>query len=263
MDKAPQWIEDFILKSFGQTNGYNPSNFVNTMNEQNDRNTQDAINKMWLNDGHENGSGNLKDQNNQDETKTEVNVKKIKDKKDVGLQIEFSSGKNKEKYICSSIEDFCNGKYVHLKNEPENIISSEIMKDKEYILKYLDASMASNFDTITIESAIDLTEKIQVNSSLLENDYKKIVSKLSDRESFIFEQYLKNKNIKVKASKDKLKYYVDFIKDFKEYKIAANNPSSINIERLRNRVASIDTLNNFKEDLLNEFSNDEILNKIK
>ncbi len=127
---------------------------------------------------------NVKGINDQTGEVFEVVVKDIdKKKKDKGLQIEFVGGRHGERYICSSIEDFCNGRYTHLVSQPLQVVAEEIAKDNSFINNFIDISIAGNSESINIETALDITNKITKESYISDSDYKKICAKLNYEDS--------------------------------------------------------------------------------
>lgn len=256
MEKSPEWLNDFILTSFGQYQVMNQRDFVQKIkDDQSSLNQQNTLdNRKTVKD-----KANFEGMNDQTGEPFEVVVDNNKEqqKRDKGLQIEFSSGKNKEKYICSSIDDFCNGRYAHLKSQPSLIaIAEEIGRDNAYIINFIETSIASNSDSMTIESALNLTDKITNNSSISEQDYNKISSKLNYEDINIYNVYLAQAKIEIKKAVNDINYYMDYIKNFREYKIAS-------IPELQQRISSIEKFKEIRAELEQEFKKDSILKNIE
>ena len=255
--KFPDWLNDFVTSSFGEYQVLDPASFVQRMKDEQSINQQNELTKNILN--HEDQS-NVKGMNDQTGDVFEVVVKTDKQKKDKGCQVEFASGLYKEKYLCSSIEDFCNGRYAHLKNQSIQLIAEEIAKDHTYVLNFVETSIASNSDSISIETALDVTNKIVSESRMADSDYKKICSKLNYDDFKIYNSYLKSANINVMAPVSQVEYYIDYIKNFKEYKMASQDPRLI--DNLKNRIASIEKFRMIANELSEEFKKDSVLRNI-
>ncbi len=256
MEKSPEWLDDFIMTSFGQYQVMNQRDFVQKIkDDQSSLNQQNTLdNRKTVKD-----KANFEGMNDQTGEPFEVIVDNMKEqqKKDKGLQIEFSSGKNKEKYICASIEEFCDGRYAHLKAQPSLVaIAEEIGKDNAYIINFIETSIASSSDFVTIESALNITDKIVHESSINEQDYNKITSKLNYEDLNIYNTYLAQAKIEVKKSVHNVDYYLDYIKNFKEYKIAS-------IPELQKRISSIGKFKEIRAELEQEFKKDSILKDIE
>lgn len=256
MSNSPEWLNDFIMTSFGQYQVLNQRDFVQKMKDD-----QSSINQKNMLDNRQTvkEKSNAEGINDQTDEPFEVIVNNDKDalKKDRGLQIEFSSGKNKEKYICSSIEDFCDGRYSHLKNQPSlQAIAQEIAKDNAYIINFIETSVASNAESLAIETALSITDKIIRNSSISEQDYKKIASKLNYDDLNIYNNYLNQTKIEIRKSVHDVNYYLDYIKNFKEYKTSS-------LPELQQRISSIEKFKEISAELKEEFKKDSILKNIE
>lgn len=256
-NEFPDWLNDFVTASFGEYQVLDPASFVQKIKDEQSLNQQNELTKNMLN--HDDQS-NVKGMNDQTGDVFEVAVKTDKKKNDKGCQIEFSSGKYKDKYLCSSIEDFCNGRYAHLKTQSLQIIAEEIAKDYNYIMNFVETSIASNSDSISIETALEVTNKIVNESRIADADYKKICSKLNYDDLNIYNSYIKNANIKVLAPVSQIEYYIDYIKNFKEYKIASQDLKQI--YNLKNRIASIEKFRIIANELSEEFKKDSVLRNI-
>ncbi len=257
--ELPNWLDEFVLQSFGSYDVMNQQDFVQKVKEEQSLNQQNSINDVFRDESQKSNAVGINDQTGD---RFEVVVNKVnKNKNDKGLQVEFSSGMYKDKYICSSIDDFCNGKYSHLKNLPIKSIAKEIARDNDYIFNYIETSIASNSESISVETAIDITNRIMKNSSLIESDHKKICSKLNCEDLNLYNTYLSNSNIRITKNSLELQYYIDYIKNFKEYKLASNNVKN-SLSLLSKRIISIDKFSNIKKELIQEFKKDPILSRI-
>jgi len=258
-EKFPEWLNNFVNASFGQYEVMNPHDFVQKMNDEQQSLQQKNTFNYDSKDTIE--KSNVEGINDQTGDRFEVVVKMEKNKDDKGMQVEFASGDFKDNYICSSIDDFCNGRYAHLSTQPLRVVAEEIAKDVNYINNYIETSIASNSDSITIETALDVTLKITKNSSISDSDYKKICSKLNYEDATVYNNYLKNAGVKILAPVSSVQYYVNYIKNFKEYLMASANPEAIS--DLQVRVASIEKFKSIASELSEEFKKDEILRNIK
>ncbi len=265
-EKLPNWMDNFITGAFGSGDFSTQREMVQDKKEQQSLNGQNAFNDYFRDDS---GSASKDGINKETGERYDVRVKKEKitknkiEQKDLGLQIEFSSGKHKDKYICSSLDDFCNGKFSHLKNESLEKIAKEISDNNKFVFNFLEASTASLSDSIQLETALSIANNITHNAKLLDIDYRKLCSKLNLEDVETFDKCLKNAGISVIKNNlpNRVSYYLDFIKNFEEYKLAKNNSSYV--EKLKNRVGAITlTDKELKESLYKEFQNDEILKKI-
>lgn len=262
--KYPSWVDEFMSAFGSQYDTLIQKDFVQQQTQQKERENMDSMNQLMRNNTEDTAVEN--GINDQTGNKFEVVVKKDRDekaRKDRGLQVQFSSGENRELYICSSIDDFCNGKYSHLKEESLDKIVKTIAKDNNFVLSFLETSVAANIEQIEIEQAIKIANSITKDYSILESDYDKLCSKLDEDNIKIFSNYLGTCGISIIANRNSIKkdvsYYIDFIKDFKEYKTAEKNRSFENIKKLKNRIASIKTFEKVKSELNQEFQKDNIL----
>jgi hypothetical protein len=265
MRELPDWINDFVLKSFGGYEVMNQQDFVQRQKQEESLNQQNTINEGYKDSDEKSNAIGINDQTGD---KFEVVVNKVnKDKKDVGMRVEFSSGVNKDKYICSSLSDFCGGRYANLEGFPLEMVASTIAKDHSYIVNFIETSIASNSDSITIETALDITKKITKNSSIDKGDHKKICSKLNNDDLTIYNIYLANAGIKITDATvaDKvsdLGYYMNYIRNFKEYVLAADDKEK-GLPLLKARIASIEKFSALKDALADEFKKDTVLCNIE
>jgi len=262
--KYPLWLDEFMSAFGGQNEILNQKDFVQQQNQQQNRENMNSMNELMKNNTEDSAIEN--GVNDQTGNKYEIVVQRDRDekaRKDRGLQVQFSSGENKELYICSSINDFCNGKYSNLKNESLDKIAKIIAKDNQFVISFLENSIAANTEQMEIEQAIKIANSITKNDSILESDYDKICSKLDEDNIKIFSNYLGTCGISVVSNRNSIKqdvsYFIDFIKDFKEYKTAKDNLNIENINRLKYRIASIKTFEKVKSELNQEFQKDNIL----
>ena len=265
--KYPHWVDDFLSAFGGQYDTLNQKDFVEQQNQNKDRQNMNSMNEFTRTNPDdaavENGI------NDQTGNKFEVVVKKDRDDKAIknkSLQVQFSSGENKELYTCSSIDDFCNGKYANLKNEPLGKIAKAIAEDNKFVVSFIETSVAANIEQMEIEQAIKLANAVTKEKTILESDYYKLCSKLDSDNIKIFANFLGACGISVVSNRGNAKqdvsYYMNFIKDFKEYKVAKQTKNSRDINSLKDRIASIKIFEKVQAELNEEFKKDEILKLI-
>lgn len=253
MSRLPQWLSDFVTAGFGQE-VMPQKDFVKNIKDQQSLQQQNDFNNTFRNTEDKANAVGVNDQTG--DSFEVVVVNQNKSKKDKGLQVEFSSAKH-GKYVCAAIEDFCDGRYAPLAEQPLQAIAETIAKDCVYISNFIETSIAGNSDSITIETALDVTSKITHQSSISELDYKKICAKLNDDDLEIYNTYLTHSKIRIAKPVSNIDYYIDYIKNFKEYKMATEDKSSI--ESLKTRIGSIEKFRAIRSELLEEFSKDPIL----
>jgi hypothetical protein len=211
------------------------------------------------------GKANAIGVNDQSGESFEVVVEQKKAIKDKGLQVEFSSAKG-GKYVCATLEDFCDGRYAYLAKLPlENVtqhIANEIAKDCVYVSNFITTSIAGDSDSIMLSTALDITSKIQHNSSISELDYKKIASKLNIDDQEVYDTYLTHSKISIAKPTSNINYYIDYIKNFKEYQVASEILDKSAISSLKTRISSVEKFRVISSELLVEFSKDPILRMI-
>ena len=133
MNEIPEWLNDFVLKSFAGYEVMNQQDFVQKQKDEQSLNQQNSINDTYRDESEKSNAIGINDQTGD---KFEVVVNKMnKDKKDKGLQVEFASGAKKDKYICSSLAEFCGGRYANLEGFPLDMVANTIAKDHSYIIK--------------------------------------------------------------------------------------------------------------------------------
>jgi hypothetical protein len=204
-------------------------------------NTQNSANKSGINDQSGKPYQIIVEKNN----KNKENV-----------QVQFSST-NKDLFIESDLDNFCNGRYASLKDENCEKIAEILDKDNNYIFGFIEATIASLKDNICIKQAESLINKVNDENFVLDSDYNKIISKLDNNDKKELNSYVsKNDIILISSSKKKeIEYKLDYIKNFKEYKTA-------DINGLKNRIASVDMIKNDIKYLKNKFKKDSILKNI-
>jgi len=261
MNEIPEWLNDFVLKSFAGYEVMNQQDFVQKQKDEQSLNQQNSINDTYRDESEMSNAIGINDQTGD---KFEVVVNKMnKDKKDKGLQVEFASGAKKDKYICSSLAEFCGGRYANLEGFPLDMVANTIAKDHSYIINFIETSIASNSESITIETALDITKKIIKDSSISKSDHRKICSKLNNDDLTIYNIYLANSGVKIaeQPSMDTvsdLGYYMNYIRNFKEYVLAADDKEE-GLPLLKARIASIEKFNTLKDALAGEFKKDSVL----
>ena len=260
MSTLPEWLNDFVTANFGEV--IPQRDLVQNIKDQQSLQQQNEFNNGFRNTEDKANAVGVNDQTG--ENFEVVVVNQNKSKKDKGLQVEFSSAKN-GKFVCASIEDFCDGRYAHMIKLPikdiKQHIANEIAKDCIYVSNFIDTSIAGNSETIAIETALDITSKIAHNASISELDYKKICSKLNSDDLEIYNTYLTHSRIAIAKPVSNMDYYIGYIKNFKEYKIAEKS-SAINdevIKPLKSRISSIEKFKSIRSELLVEFGKDNVL----
>lgn len=272
--KLPDWLDSFI-ESFGSENakpsGYaTQEEFVKSISDQTNS-SNSSENGLPVDNSRPEISKNLNSKNN-----TEVIVQRKKDKtkdgyKDMGMTVQFASGKNKEKIISADIQHFCNGKYASLINESIDKVAKIISDDSEFINKYIEASAVKYSDDADLEEVINLINNLNIQEKISHQDYRKISSKLNNDNIKAFDKYLEASGIQVINNNDneKINYYVDYIKNFSEYKLIKSGiDTSKNMKKLKLRIASIEPniISVSGEKGLNKlksiFKTDEILNQL-
>ena len=201
-----------------------------------------------------------------------LNKKINKDKEDEWRQreltITFTSLDEKDKVIHSHIDYLCGGRYAGLKNLSTSELAHYFSKECGKVFKYADASIANYSEIIDPRQALRLAKSISERQIISHVDYEKLCSKLNKKMIGQFDNLLAEAKIKIAypiigmkkeavIEEPKENYYLNYIKDFKEYKTA-------NIHALRIRVSSI--LNQMseqdKKDLMNEIGQDPVLKTI-
>lgn len=202
MKKDNDWVEDFIA-SFGQvSNSFefrNQTDFVAQQNEIEDREQVDQINRdseeMLKKD--ENLSLNAEDESTGDEYVLELKrTEDTPDRKDVNVT--FSCVNDKGKYVSSTLEGLCEGKYASHTGKSLKEIASALCSDFEYIFSYVDASLAKYSDALDTNKAIKIAELVKDAEGMVSYiDYKKIGAKLSSDSLIEFNEKLATSNIKI------------------------------------------------------------------
>lgn len=287
-----EWISQFI-EAFGQTGDSSNyfvrdqrslvQDYVNT-NGKNTQTQQDENNEQSY---HLDG----KDPQTGEDFSLDIKTDKLKpkDKREEEwvkreMTVTFTSLNNKNKFISSSIDSLCGGRYSHLINEPLPAVAAALVTDFNTILNYADSSVASYSDRITPQQAFRIARSISDNKKLSFFDYEKISSKLSEEHQDQFNDMLKSSSINISyplntlekeiadkkaviesermenirlAREKSINYYVSFVKDFKEYKLK-------NIPVLQKRVASILSVvdEDIRKDVIVELKKDSVTREI-
>lgn len=200
------------------------------------------------------------------------------------MTVTFTSLNNKDKFISSSIDNLCGGRYAHLIDQPLPVVAATLIPDLGEILRYADSSVASHSDRITPQQAFRIARSVSDGKKMSYIDYEKITSKLSRDHQYQFNDLLKSSSIKIsypinllekeliekrakiqatkieKAELDRKKsinYYVDFIKSFKEYKLNE-------VAGLKQRVASVLSVvdQGLKNEVIDELKKDSVTQAI-
>jgi len=288
------WISEFIT-AFGQTgNGDSANYFVRDQKSlvqdyvnTNGKNTQTTQNERDEQSYHLDG----KDPNTGEDFALDIKTDKLKPKSKQEeewvrreMTVTFTSLKNKDKFISASIDNLCGGRYAHLIDQPLPVVAATLVVDFSDILNYADSSVASYADRITPQQAYRIARTVTNNKKISYFDYEKITSKLGSDHQEQFNDMLKAENIHIaypinvldkeladkkvavekervataKANRDKsINYYVNFVKDFQEYKLR-------NLPVLKARVASILSVvdEGIKNDVIAELKKDAVIQAI-
>lgn len=261
------WINNF-LDAFAQSAGEGSSylirdqkslvqDYVNT-NGRNTENQQDQNDQSYHLDGKDPQTGedfalDIKTERLKPKNKREEEWVKRE------MTVTFTSLNNKDKFISSSIDNLCGGRYAHLIDQPLPVVAAALVTDFNNILTYADSSVASYSDRITPQQAYRIARSVSENSKLSFFDYEKISSKLSQDHQDQFNDMLKSSSISiayplsnlmaemqekkvaaekaetqriVQAKSEAINYHVAFVRDFQEYKLK-------NIPALQKRVAAV------------------------
>jgi hypothetical protein len=265
-----------IVKEFGNMSQQNQ----NQLNSQKDSQDNDAF-RLESQDATtgEEFSVDIKSEKNKPKSKKElewINREKT---------VTFTSLTNKNKFITSDLKSLCGGKYAELTGKPLQEIAETLASNYNDIFNYVDASIAQYSEKITPDQAFRVAKSVTSDNKISYFDYEKITAKLNDELSMRFNDMLKGAGIKIfypmiaferenleaankkqLAEKDNMErqsslerknkeinYYVNYIKDFKEYKLGNKNGLEV-------RMASVINLLNkdIKESVLAEFKKDPI-----
>jgi len=281
------WINNFI-NSFGANESYFYRDQADVYKDIQNGESQPTSADGDYNGG---GAGKMEERHNQtgrnEETgeKYKVEVKNFdlsqknkKDKKekewmDRETMVTFTSLDDESKYVQSSIDTLCGGRYKALKGLSAKKIAAILIGEHKNIFGYAEASIANYSSAIDAVQALRLAKTASTNNVINHADYEKIQSKLSGTFLKEFDRLLADTSIKVaypmpapiqKVADEKeekgpsfVDYTFDYIKDFKEYKIA-------DTEGLRKRAVSV--LSHLegedRTNLINRFKTDRVLKNI-
>lgn len=202
MKKDIDWINDF-LTAFGQTSNSfefrNQDDFVQQQNKTEDRDQINQINRDSEEMLHKDENLNMhaEDESTGDEyvlelTRTETGP----DKKDVNIT--FSCLNDKNKYVSSTLDGLCEGRYAAYADQNLKTIASTLCNDYEYIFNYVDASLAKYSDVLDASRALKIAELAKDKDGMISYiDYKKIGSKLSLDSLNEFHEKLMTANIHI------------------------------------------------------------------
>ncbi len=200
------------------------------------------------------------------------------------MTVTFTSLNNKDKFISSSIDNLCGGRYAHLVDQPIPVVATALVTDFNTIWNYADSSVASYSDRITPQQAYRIARSVSDNMKLSYFDYEKISSKLSGEHQDQFNDMLKSANVNIsyplntlekemsdakivaeasrleslrQAKQNAINYHVDFIKDFQEYKMR-------NTAALKHRVAAVLSVvdEGIRNDVIAELKKDAVIQAI-
>ena len=282
------WIEEF-LSAFGQSGeSANPfvrdqrslvQDYVNT----NGKNTQTQSDEADQQSYHLDG----KDPQTGEDFALDIKTDKLKprNKREEEwvkreMTVTFTSLDNKDKFISSSIDNLCGGRYAHLIDQELPVVAAALVTDFNDILNYADSSVASYADRITPQQAYRIARSVSENLKLSFFDYEKISSKLSGEHKNKFDEMLGTSSIKIayplnvlekeiaereataeamrvseikNARDNAINYHVSFIRDFQEYKLK-------NIPTLQKRVAAVLSVvdEGIRNDVIEELKKDSV-----
>lgn len=287
-----EWINNF-LDAFAQSadgSGYlirDQKSLVQDYVNTNGRNTQTQQDQADQQSYHLDG----KDPQTGEDFALDIKTEKLKPKNKREeewvkreMTVTFTSLNNKDKFISSSIDTLCGGRYAHLAEQPLQLVAATLVNDFNTILTYADSSVASYSDRITPQQAFRIARSVSENQKLSFFDYEKISSKLSKEHQDNFNEMLKSSSISIayplntlmeeiatkkaaeeaetirlasQAREKAINYHVAFIRDFQEYKLK-------NIPVLKKRVASILLVvdEGIRNDVISELKKDEVTQAI-
>ena len=203
MKKDTDWVESFI-RAFGQeaSNSFefrNQNDFVAQQNKVDDRDQINQINRDAEEMKHKDENLNM---NAEDEATGDEYVIELKrtetgpDRKDVNIT--FSCVNDKNKYVSSTLEGLCEGRYSSYADQSLKTIATVLCSEYEFIFNYVDASLAKYTEALDSSKAIKIAEIAKDSDGMISYiDYKKIGSKLSSDGLKEFNQRLATANIKV------------------------------------------------------------------
>jgi hypothetical protein len=221
-----------------------------------------------INDGVDEGS--FIGQSERDGEKFEVKVKSVspKDKKEKEwlereMMVTFTSLEDRGKVVASTLSSLCGGRFANLSSLPAGEVAEALSRECDMVFTYADASMAVYSDSIDAQQAFRIARSVSEKNIISSADYEKIKSKLSPYFEREFENLLATAKLKIAypissvlpASKNNTsEYFVDYLRDTKEYKMG-------NMFGLRIRIASV--LNSvdegMRQELLSKFKEDQLL----
>lgn len=287
-----QWLDEF-LSAFGQT-GESANPFVRDQQSlvQNYNNTNNK-NMQSQQDGNEQESFHLDGKDPQTGEDFALDIKtdllKPRNKREEEwvkreMTVTFTSLNNKDKFISSSIDNLCGGRYAHLVDQPIPVVATALVTDFNTIWNYADSSVASYADRITPQQAYRIARSVSENMKLSYFDYEKISSKLSGEHQDQFNEMLKSAKVNIsyplnvlekemtdaknaaeaarvegirQAKENSINYHVAFIRDFKEYKLK-------HMADLKKRVASVLSVvdEGIRNDVIAELKKDSVTQAI-
>jgi hypothetical protein len=248
-----------VFKNYNNEKGNTPANQERT--NQNDATNQENAEESGI---------------NEDGEEIEVKVKSLskklnKDKEDEWMDREmtvtFTSLDNKDKIIHSNIEYLCGGRYANLKHLSAGEVAKFFIKEYDKVFKYADASIANYSDMIDARQALRLAKSVSEKSIISHVDYDKLCSKLNNKNLIKeFDSLLGEVKIRVaypivgmkkESSTPVENYYINYIRDFKEYKTRDMVALKARVASFANQLSKEDV-----DGLLKEVVKDEVLKNI-
>jgi len=202
MEKKNDWIVEFI-KSFGSgsdsSDFRNQNDFVQQQNNIEDRQQINEVTKDSMDPEHkdQNLNMNAEDESTGDEYVLELTrTTDGPDKRDVSIT--FSCLNDKNKYVSSTLENLCEGRYSSYSGKNLKTIAAALCNDYDYIFNYADASLAKYSDSFDSNVAIKIAKLVKDSDDMISYvDYKKIGSKLSSDSLKEFHEKLIKSNMKI------------------------------------------------------------------
>jgi hypothetical protein len=159
--------------------------------------------------------------------------------------------------IHSNLSDLCNGRYANLIELSSSDIAKKLVTCHKEIFGHIEASMANYSNVINADSAMRLVQAATSLGAINFNDYNSIRNKVESGQVENFDRLITKANIQFSGRTSNTDYYMDYIRDLKEYKTA-------NMQELKPRIANI--LGAMRPELRNELikklSQDSILSKL-
>ena len=171
--------------------------------------------------------------------------------------VTFTSLSDESRSICSDLSDLCNGRFSYMSNLPSSEIAKGLASHHKEIFGHIEASLASYSSAIDATHALRLATDVSFNNMIHRSDYERIRNKVETSQLKEFDNLIVSAGITTSPVKPLDDYYVNYIKDFMEYKTE-------NIAGLRKRVRVIlgSIGQEKKNQLLEKFNEDPILSNL-